>query len=60
MPANLLELPLHFAVMSWGAIVMGMSGHDLRTFHMLRKHLSATSAANTFSIQSNGMESVDT
>lgn len=50
---------MHLAVMSWGAVMMGMSGHDLRTFHMLRQHLDATSASSMFEIDSNGMTSID-
>lgn len=59
-PANLLELPMHLAFTSWAAILMGMSGHDLRTFYMLRKHLDATPAASSLRIEANGMTAIDT
>ncbi|KDN52342.1 hypothetical protein K437DRAFT_272548 [Tilletiaria anomala UBC 951] len=58
-PAHLLELPLHLGTMSFGAIVMGMAGHDIRLFHMIRHNLAGSSIGGQFSLEDNGLGRVD-
>lgn len=56
---HLLELPLHLGVLTFGGIMIGMSGSDIRFWYVLRRNLAEAGQANVFSINDNGLRMVD-
>ncbi len=56
---HLLEIPLHLGVLTFGGIMMGMSGSDVRFWYVLRRNLNEAGFGDLFTINDNGLRMVD-
>lgn len=58
-PAHIVELPLHLGVMTFGAVMIGLSGHDLRVWHVMRASLAASAVGDQIYINDNMFRNID-